>query len=525
MRRLGDSMGKSLCISSLLTALLLIPGMVGAQTFKGVASPGAEVSAKTLPVSKARRGISLTVRSTPMTDEKGRPVGNRQQIFVSAPPRSRTLNPHFLAPPFSDGFPAGFTDAFKLRPHLTPVDTDEGNGGVANFLGCAGTADVTVLANEITFGAGGPQVPTHVKYQVGENSPVTLFNGENASEHIGLPEQITLQAGEEISLWGHSAYPDFNDPYQLNIEKRSDDAQMAAILTDGEVLADVMASKGAATIPFGMQQSLETILGPMMENGMLVLEEDEMIILFELGATNSSSPAFDFNDLVLHVRTQCPNNTEVVLRDSIGPDILMTNGNNTIDTTSAGTGHQYIGTSLTPQVNMHLKKVSMVIGSSYGSTPSINWSAYIFKINVWSSAAARSAAPLLGDVVRCVYDQPANASSSSTPPPTFGQSWSILGTLTNSFLAEFDLVNGPGGSCTVYNPLIAGNNYVFAIAPARISTGSPGNMSAVESTQTQPNVSDTYYGNSIPGGEMPFSSHSRSQYAGRVGYKVVGVAQ
>jgi hypothetical protein len=98
-----------------------------------------------------------------------------------------------------------------------------------------------------------------------------------------------------------------------------------------------------------------------------------------------------------------------------------------------------------------------------------------------------------------------------------------VGTLTDSFLAEFDLVNGPGGSCSIYNPLLAGNNYIFAVAPFRTGSGSPGNMAVVESAEL--GVSDTYYGNTIQGGQMPLADHGRSQDDGRVGYKLVGTPQ
>ncbi len=512
MRRLGDSMGKSLCISSLLTAFVLVPGMVGAQTFKGVASPGAGVSAKALPVlplTKARRGTSLTVRSTPMTDREGNPIGNRQQILVSAPPRGMNLTKKLLAPKF--------TDAFKLTPDITPFDPR--GGGAENFLGCTGTAEVTVLANEITFGAGGPQVPTRVKYQIGENPPVTLFNGENASQHIAIPEQITLQPGEEIYLWGHSAYPDFNDPYQLDIEKSSADPQMAAILSNGEMLVEMMSLKGAATIPFGMQQSLEAILGGagMMNNGMIQLDEDEMIILFELGATNSSSPAFDFNDLVLHVRTQCPNNTEVVLRDSIGPDNAMTHRGFVFPTSSAGSGFQFTPISLNVSAAIQLRRLDLVIARE-GDDP-VNWSTFDYEVRIWSSTAQMLSNPRTGDVLDCWLQHPSNVGSNASALPVFGEAVnSAIGTVA-SHLAEFDLSACPN---VILQP---GPNYQIAVQPHKVSgNGSDGILGIVDSSHMPSIGSEWLHYNSLPPPEYRILMQAIVPLVnGRVPMRVIGI--
>jgi hypothetical protein len=299
---------------------------------------------------------------------------------------------------------------------------------------------------------------------------------------------------------------------------------MAAVLTHNDNFNTVALQKGIQS-PFGMQQDLSQILnGMILPNGQMDLDPSEMIILFELGATNAASPAFDFNDLVLLVRTECPVATEVVLRDSIeAPDTLMTNGNDVVATSSNGTSFQYVVAQLTPTQDVRLTMLTSVLGSTFGTTPPITWSSFGFRINVWDSAAARSASPSLGNVVRCNFSHASNASP-GVPPPAFGVSRSIFGTMTSSFLAEFDLQSGIGGSCTLNQLLVEGTTYQITVAPRlEISGGNPGGIGTVISTES--GASDSLaWGSSAPGSIQPLPDFY-SQHSGRVGYKLVGIPE
>lgn len=449
-------------------------------------------------VAKEKRATSLVVRNQPVNG------GLSQKLFVSAPSAEvADLIKKSLKRP----------DARSLKAlSATIFDGFSGDEGpLAAFQGCTGNAQVTVLANEITYGATGPQVPTRLKYQIGTNEPVLMLDPVHSM--IGTPIDVPMVPGEEVAFWGHSAYPDFENPYLVNFEKRSDDEFMAAILTNGNVLADVMAAKGAASIPYGMQQSLQFILESKMQDGVMNLASDELVILFELGATSSSSPAFDFNDLVLLVKTNCPNTTEVVLRDSIGPD-NWTQGKFVVSASQEGTSHSFVTFAVTPSTAVTLKSVDVVL-SSLGSE-GVNFSAFDYEFRIWSGSnenAAHTAvlnSPLNG--LNDVFFSPL-----LQQPPVFGQARSLSfgNPLVPSYLVSFNL---EASSIS----LLPGTTYAITIAPRRNGGGSFGTMAMVGSSEV--GSSDRKYW-------APSNSAFLSTYppfagdSGRVGGRIIGIQQ
>jgi hypothetical protein len=255
-------------------------------------------------------GHSLTRVNTPAFSPEGLPAGLTQKLTVAAAKKNPTLSPRKLS--------ARIRQAKVLadvKGEDLPIDPP------LQLLTCPSEAEVKVLANEIAYGAGGPQVPTRLSYEL--NGVTTLmFGGANVVP--GNQQTIALQAGEELRFWGHSAYPNFDDPYPwVNYLVPSDDAVNAAILINGDNFLSMALAKGMQS-PFGMQQSIETILANNnlagaidWQTGLVTLEENEMIVLFELGASSPSSAAFDFNDLVIFVRTPCPVQQPYDLRNNL----------------------------------------------------------------------------------------------------------------------------------------------------------------------------------------------------------------
>lgn len=482
-----------------LVALFSIHGVAHAQRSVADAQPHlrpVEGSLKPRQVAKERTATSLVVRNQP---ENG---GLSQKLFVSAPSaKEAELIKKSLRRP----------DARSLKALSTTIfDGFSGDEGpLAAFQGCTGSAEVTVLANEITYGANGPQVPTRLKYQIGTNEPVLMLDPVHSM--IGTPIEVPMVPGEEVAFWGHSAYPNFENPYLVNFEKRSDDEFMAAILTNGNVLADVMAAKGAASIPYGMQQSLESILGSKMQGGVMNLANDELVILFELGATSSSSPAFDFNDLVLLVKTNCPNTTEVVLRDSIGPG-NQTNQNFVTSTTGGGDFHEFVTFAITPSSNVTLKSIDVVLSAA--STSGTNYANFDYEFRIWAGAneeqahLAALASPLNGlqDVFFPSIPQPA----------VFGQAKALVpvGTLIPSYLVSFNLEQASIA-------LTAGTTYAMTIAPRR-NGGSAGGTMAMVASNTVGSSDRKYWGPSNWGllSTNPYFAGT----SGMVGGRVVAIA-
>ena len=306
-----------------MRSLLSLALAVFSLSFFCLVTPFAE--AQSTPVSSRAPGHSLVRISTPAFDEQGQPAGLTQTLKVASAPKLKVASApvRILPLPIKGALDSkaqvksldSVRVAKAVKAEELPVDPP------IQMLICPNEAEVKVLANEISYGAGGPQVPTRLSYEL--NGVVTqMFGGQNVTP--GGQQIIALQAGQELKFWGHSAYPDFDAPYPwVNYLVPSDDAVNAAILINGDNFFTMSLAKGMQS-PFGMQQSIQTILannnlaGAIDWNtGLVTLDTNEVIILFELGASSPASPAFDFNDLVLHVRTPCPVEQPYDLRNNI----------------------------------------------------------------------------------------------------------------------------------------------------------------------------------------------------------------
>lgn len=275
-------------------------------------------------LKKHRRPQSLTVVNYP--NDNGAP-GMKQRIEIKPPAdpfgvRSRinsTTAPSLLSKSFESGLlpygSNGFGGSMELNIP-TPPD-------------CNADALIEVIANQITYGANGPQVPTRVEYHAGDNNFQYLFEeGPSLDVVVGDEDTISMGYGNsELVLRASAAYPTFNNHFFFSAYE-SENPQQAAIAVNGNSLSALMLDKD----PFGpAQQSVQDILaglGLLAPNGdTIVLGPNQALVFFELGTSNPNSSAFDWQDLILKITTQCPVGQEVVLRDSIGVGAASTNGN------------------------------------------------------------------------------------------------------------------------------------------------------------------------------------------------------
>jgi hypothetical protein len=216
---------------------------------------------------------------------------------------------------------------------------------------------------------------------------------------------------------------------------------------------------------------------------------------------------------------------EVILRDSIGPDNTLTNGQRVItNVVSSISGFDYVAFSLTPNETVILSEITVVAASPTGSSPAIVWGAFDYYVKVWSSSQARFNNPTIGNVLNCLFPFPSNCPNNDYVPPVFGSAiaqapfnWG-----TTSHLLMFKIMDDPLVPCPPV-VLAAGSEYVFALQPLRPQTVNT-TMGVVTSLET--GTVDTRFFNANPAGiPVTFYSTPSLPLTGRVGFRVVGVRQ
>lgn len=142
-----------------------------------------------------------------------------------------------------------------------------------------------VVGTEITWGATGPDIPVTVRPTIdGGDSYFEVFAGAvNAGQvhDLGiLPAGSVVGAEATAAIYWYSMTQSSVEPSPL-----------VATLRNGDSVPVTPAWAGQ--VPVG------SLLGPYEDDGFIVLEDNEIIVLYELGTTNLLSPAADFQDLVL----------------------------------------------------------------------------------------------------------------------------------------------------------------------------------------------------------------------------------
>lgn len=172
------------------------------------------------------------------------------------------------------------------------------------------TADV--LGSEITYGAGGPEVPVTV--EIGTNSGngssysySSLFGGSD----VDGGETYTVSNNDvqiNYRLRARAKYGSFNARYD------SSNTTQVRTLVDGD--------QAPALAGFGGQKPVLDFLAPYLdENGLVQLAFNQVIMLFELGVNMNSNPtstAADFQDLVVLFTVVVPSQVNAGAADSNG---------------------------------------------------------------------------------------------------------------------------------------------------------------------------------------------------------------
>lgn len=149
---------------------------------------------------------------------------------------------------------------------------------------------VEVLASEITCGAGGPEIGVDMKLGV-NGSYSTLFSGQDVDggENIQIPN-MSVENAYSVQATASSAAC---NNYQAT--HASTNTLQVRSLLNGE--------QAPPLAGFGGQKPVGEVLAQYLDDqGRVVLDENQVIMLFELGVNmnyNPNSPAADFQDLVV----------------------------------------------------------------------------------------------------------------------------------------------------------------------------------------------------------------------------------
>jgi len=149
-------------------------------------------------------------------------------------------------------------------------------------------AQIQVLGKAITYGAGGPDCDVQAGAKLGTDDWQWLFDGVPVQG--GEVFECELAAGTTVAVKGRASYGSWSRTYNS-----FDHHQQVLVLLNGDT--------PPAFDPFDGQPEItefcEGIVDPA--TGTITIESHQALILFELGTTNMSSPAADFQDLVLLV--------------------------------------------------------------------------------------------------------------------------------------------------------------------------------------------------------------------------------
>lgn len=162
----------------------------------------------------------------------------------------------------------------------TSMVTVESDG---NIIGPEGDLIVNVMAAEMTYGAGGPEIDVTVKL-FEDGSGTQLFGGEDVDG--GETYNTILNSETAIAIEGRAKYGD-----QYDKTYRSDSGtEHVQVLVRGDELPDYA--------PFGDQQSLSFIMECYTDDeGLIDIGDNEVLLLFEFADVNGA--AADFQDLVV----------------------------------------------------------------------------------------------------------------------------------------------------------------------------------------------------------------------------------
>lgn len=201
-----------------------------------------------------------------------RPVQGTQTYTVqtlSATRSAQAATPNFIPPPGAD-------PAFTVTEGIISTRTDS-------------TMSIRVLGGEISCNPDGTDpIPTESFYNLVLGSQVNRV--ALSTNPPGSQNDIPVAEDTRLTVDSRST----GGPCGINIAANSETDNQSQVLTlrNGDSIPDYA--------PFGNQRTIDSFLSNYIDpNQIVTIAENEVIFLFELGSTNSSSDSFDMQDLAV----------------------------------------------------------------------------------------------------------------------------------------------------------------------------------------------------------------------------------
>ncbi|WP_299486833.1 prepilin-type cleavage/methylation domain-containing protein [Acaryochloris sp. IP29b_bin.137] len=189
--------------------------------------------------------------------------------------------------------PSATSSANPNNPNLP------GNSGVPPLFELPGDGSVVfndqaslsirVLGGEISCNPDGSDpIPTTAVYNLVLGQQVSQVS--LSTNPPGSQSNIPVEAQTVLTVDGAST----GGPCNINISANSQDDNLVQVLTlkNGDSIPDFA--------PFGNQRPIADFLDDYVDvNQKITIEDNEVIVLFELGSTNSGDSSFDMQDLVV----------------------------------------------------------------------------------------------------------------------------------------------------------------------------------------------------------------------------------
>ena len=174
------------------------------------------------------------------------------------------------------------------------------------------SAEVELLGTAFTDGAGGPDIPIAVSVSVGNDTYQPWPGNVNDAANPRTATYADREAGEGIVVTAEGlAYGGYSGH---EVDSASDVDTFVHVLRNGSDAPDVEG--------FGDQDDAAAYVEDYLENGTIVLEDNQAIYLFELSHSTEGSGA-DFQDAVVLVSLDTATDTVTVDENDEGEGVVL----------------------------------------------------------------------------------------------------------------------------------------------------------------------------------------------------------
>ena len=174
------------------------------------------------------------------------------------------------------------------------------------------SAEVTLLGTGFTYGAGGPNIPITVEVSVGPDTYTPWPGNVNDAGNPRTTTYADREAGEGIVVRAEGLA--FGGYAGHEVDSAAEEGTFVHVLRNGSDAPDVEG--------FGDQADAADFVEDYVEDGRIVLDENQAIYLFELSRSTGNSGA-DFQDVVALVTLDTATSTVTVDEGGDGEAVVL----------------------------------------------------------------------------------------------------------------------------------------------------------------------------------------------------------